>query len=176
MRISCLMSVLHQLLTILIIHPLVLVTHFRESQFRPRNFPIFTRSYLRWGGNGGAEGGGRKDGAKISEGTESEPRRLYVRPPTNGIVFYMVLSSPLLSTPLPSRLSLGGPIKPLRMADNTRHANTNPCMTDSTSAKTLIEAEYISSSTGGGRWWYSTTSRTACNFDCVLLEMSSHHS
>ena len=125
--ISCLMSVLHQLLTILIIHPLVLVTHFRESQFRPRNFPIFTRSYLRWGGNGGGraeEGGGRKDGAKISEGTESEPRRrLYVRPPTNGIVFYMVLSSRLSS-----RLSLGGPIKPLRMADNTRHANTNPCM------------------------------------------------
>ena len=93
---------LHQLLLIiLIIHPLVLVTHFRESQFRPRNFPIFTRSYLRWGGNGGAEGGGRKDGAKISEGTESEPRRrLYARPPTNGIVFYMVLSSPLGSSAL----------------------------------------------------------------------------
>ena len=49
---------------------------------------------------------GRKDGAKISEGAESEPRRrLYVRPATNGIVFYMVLSSPPGSSAV--SLSLG---------------------------------------------------------------------
>ena len=45
---------------------LVIRTDFRESQFRPRNFPIFTRSYLRWGGP-------EEEGAKISEGMKSEP-------------------------------------------------------------------------------------------------------
>ena len=144
------MSVLHQLLTILIIHPLVLVTHFRESQFRPRNFPIFTRSYLRWGGNGGAEGGGRKDGAKISEGTESEQA---APPPLCSAANkrHRVLYGPLLSSALSlSRLSLGGPIKPLRMADNTRHANTDPCMREhdrfNKCQKTQIAAETISPS------------------------------
>ena len=81
-------------------HSSISLSHtFQGISVSPQEFPdihtkLFTMGRKRRRSRG--EGGGRKDGAKISEGTESEPRRLYVRPPTNGIVFYMVLSSRLL--------------------------------------------------------------------------------
>ena len=108
---------------------LVIRTDFRESQFRPRNFPIFTRSYLRGGRGGGKNKSRNEVGAAL--------RRLYVRrgrrPPTNGIVFYTVLLS--LSTP-----EFGGSNKTFengRQHATCKHEEAR--MTDPTSAKRLID-------------------------------------